>query len=212
MFFDAVVFDFDGVIVESTDIKTAAFYEVALPWGEDAAQKLVAYHKDHFGISRYDKFEWFFKHVLQEELTPEQSAELGSQFSQVSLMKILQVPLVPGFTDVLAVAYGRCPLFVASAAPQDELEVVLEQRGIASFFKEILGAPTPKPENLQRVVDSQNINSANVLMVGDSPWDLAAAKSVGTDFYGRGAQFKDSGYAWGEDLRNLVTYLTGKLK
>jgi phosphoglycolate phosphatase-like HAD superfamily hydrolase len=48
-------------------------------------------------------------------------------------------------------------------------------------------------------------------MVGDSQADSRAAKSVGTDFYGRGEQFKSSGYTWGEDLRNLVIYLTEKL-
>jgi len=211
MFFSAIVFDFDGVIVESTDIKSAAFYEIGLHWGEDAARKLADYHAENFGVSRYTKFEWFFENVLGKELNAEESADLGRQFSSICMERIMQVPLVSGFTDAVAVAYGRCPLFVASAAPQEELETILAARGLDVFFKEIFGSPPEKTANLQRAVDTLNVNPGNVLMVGDSQADYQAAKSVGTDFYGRGEQFETSGYAWGEDLRNLVIYLTRKL-
>lgn len=211
MFFSAIVFDFDGVIAESTDIKSEAFYTVALPWGEDAARRMADYHAAHFGVSRFAKFEWFFREVLHKEITPEESSALGDKFSEICLEKIKKVSLVPGFTDVLSVAYGRCPLFVASATPQAELEVILQYRELDGFFKEVYGSPPDKTALLQRAVDFINALPARVLMVGDSKTDYNAAMEVGTDFYGRGEQFKDSGFTWGEDLRNLAAYLSRKL-
>lgn len=211
MFFSAIVFDFDGVIVESTDVKTSAFYELALPWGEVAAKQMREYHLAHFGVSRFIKFEWFFRNILGKNITPGENQALSEQFAALCLEKILDAPMVPGFTDVISLAYGHCPLYVASASPQPELEQVLEKRDLSKFFKAIYGFPPKKSESLQRIVDGLQLDPTTVLMVGDSPWDLAAAEEVGTNFYGRGKQFESSGYPWGEDLRNLAVSLAEKL-
>lgn len=211
MFFSAIVFDFDGVVVESTDIKSQAFYEVALPWGKEAAERMAEYHAQNFGVSRYVKFAWFFENVLGRPISVKESTDLGDNFSEICLEKIKHAPYVPGFTDVLSVAYGRCPLYIASATPQEELETILAWRGINDFFKAIYGSPPGKTKLLEQAVESMNFPPANVLMVGDSNTDLEAALAVGTDFYGRGAQFKESGFSWGNDLTKLVIYLKSKL-
>ena len=211
MFFSAIIFDFDGVIVESTEIKSQAFYDVALPWGKEAAERMAEYHAQNFGVSRYVKFAWFFENVLGRPITVKESNDMGNSFSEICLEKIKVAPYVPGFTDVLSVAYGRCPLFIASATPQEELENILTWRDIGDFFKAVYGSPPGKTKILEQAVEAMNLPPANVLMVGDSNTDLEAALAVGTMFYGRGKQFKDSGFPWGEDLLGLLIYLKSKL-
>mgnify|MGYP002280379498 CR=1 FL=1 len=49
--YNTLVFDCDGVILNSNSIKTEAFYQTALPHGEDAAQVLRDYHLCNGGIS-----------------------------------------------------------------------------------------------------------------------------------------------------------------
>jgi len=65
-----IIFDFDGVICESVDIKTGAFYEMYLPYGEMIAQKVKEHHIQNGGMSRYDKFEYLEKnhHKIKESL------------------------------------------------------------------------------------------------------------------------------------------------
>ena len=46
-----LVFDCDGVLLDSNKVKTDAFYKSALPYGENAANELVSYHKENGGIS-----------------------------------------------------------------------------------------------------------------------------------------------------------------
>ncbi|MDX1757946.1 MAG: HAD family hydrolase, partial [Marinobacter sp.] len=58
------VFDCDGVILNSNRVKTEAFYQAALPYGESAARALVEYHVNNGGISRYAKFERFLTTIL----------------------------------------------------------------------------------------------------------------------------------------------------
>ena len=203
----ALVFDFDGIILESVNARTEAFRALALPWGEEAADALAAYHLKHGGVSRYLKFEWFFKEVLGKPLSEEGSQELGREFSRLCLEKVKAAPFVPGFLQVLSVAHGRWPLYVASGTPHDELCDILRCRELSGFFEGVFGTPPAKNELLQKAVAASGANPAEVMMIGDSHTDLEAALFVGTAFYGRGDYFKDKNVDWSDDLTGLAAHL-----
>ena len=57
--FDALVFDFDGVLVESTDIKTMAFATLYKHHGQAIVEKVTSYHAKHAGISRFKNLSIF---------------------------------------------------------------------------------------------------------------------------------------------------------
>ena len=58
-----IVFDCDGVILESVDAKTKAFGQVAEPLGAEARDRLLLYHTLHGGVSRREKFAWLYRSV-----------------------------------------------------------------------------------------------------------------------------------------------------
>ena len=60
----AIIFDFDGVILDSNDVKTEAFYEMYIQYGESIAKKVVNHHKKNGGISRFQKFKLYHKKFL----------------------------------------------------------------------------------------------------------------------------------------------------
>ena len=49
------IFDFDGVIVDSVDIKTEAFGEIYSNYGSSITEKVKNYHIENGGLSRYEK-------------------------------------------------------------------------------------------------------------------------------------------------------------
>ena len=51
----AIVFDFDGVILESVDIKTKAFIKLYENYPPKIKEEVKRYHLKHLGISRYEK-------------------------------------------------------------------------------------------------------------------------------------------------------------
>ena len=207
MLFPLVVFDCDGVILESVDAKTEAFYRVALQWGPSVAQKFKEYHLGHLGISRFIKFEWLFKEVLHEDLTPAMSEDLGRQFAEICLEEVAASPLVPGCQDCLDYLHGKTALCIASGMPDEELKAIVKARKLEKYFKTTLGSPPGKTELLRSIVLKEGVAPAQALMVGDSNTDLKAAQEVGCAFFGRGAQFKVSGWPWHEDLTGLLEYL-----
>ena len=58
-----LVFDCDGVVLDSNKVKTEAFYQATLPYGEAAAQAMVDYHVANGGVSRYKKFAHFLDQI-----------------------------------------------------------------------------------------------------------------------------------------------------
>ena len=81
-----IVFDCDGVILDSVPTKTRAFARLAEPYGAEARDRFVMYHMTHGGVSRYRKFAWFFSEILGREITPQESEEWGKRFASYSLL------------------------------------------------------------------------------------------------------------------------------
>lgn len=203
-----IVFDCDGVILDSVPTKTRAFARLAEPYGEEARDRFVLFHMTHGGVSRYRKFEWFFDEVLGRPITPEESKAWGEKFVEYALEEVKRCPLIPGVEDVLKTWKGRLPLCVCSGSPTEELRSILELRHLASYFTTILGSPPAKAEVLARIVRDLRLDPADVLMVGDASTDRDAAAQVGTQFYGRGPDLRtDGSFPWEENLTGLNEWI-----
>jgi len=180
----AVVFDFDGVILESGDIKTVAFVELFADRPEHG-DAIRAHHLENVGISRYKKFKWIYANLFQEPLSDAKSAALGEQFSELVLDKVLESPFVPGALEALEGLHGKLPLYVASGTPETELHHIVAHRNLDRFFEQVHGSPTKKADVLQWVADRHGLASTGVLMVGDGESDHRAALAAKTSFYAR---------------------------
>ena len=116
-----IVFDCDGVILDSVPTKTRAFARLAEPYGAEARDRFVMYHMTHGGVSRYRKFAWFFSEILGREITPQESEEWGKRFASYSLEEVKRCPLIPGVEKALTDWEGKLPMCVCSGSPTEEL-------------------------------------------------------------------------------------------
>lgn len=207
MALSCIVFDCDGVILESVPIKTRAFARVAAPFGDEAVDRLLIYHKAHGGVSRYTKFEWLYREVLGREITQEELAALGRQYAEIAFEEVCRCELVPGVEAVFKRWQGWVPMYVCSGAPHEELNCILKGRGLDQYFAGIYGSPPAKAELLRCIITQAGVEPITTVMVGDSVTDLDAAETVGTLFYGRGGELQGGGFPWGEDLTGLNEWL-----
>lgn len=210
MSLQCLVFDCDGVILDSVPVKTRAFARLAEPFGAEAVDRFVMYHTVHGGVSRYKKFEWFFDAVVGRPITQEESIQWGRRFAGYALDEVRRCPLIPGVMDVLEQWHGRLPLYVCSGAPQEELDLVLQERGLSHFFVGIHGSPPAKARLLRDIVTRAAILPEEALMVGDAVTDRNAAEEVGTLFYGVGAELKGGPFPWGQDLTGLNAWIASQ--
>ena len=207
MALSCIVFDCDGIILESVDSKTAAFARISDEIAPRHTQLFIDYVTLHGGVSRFEKFAWLVRQAFDRAITTEESHDMGRKFIQYCMESVLASPLVPGFEDTVKRWHGRVPLYVASGTPQYELEEVLRQRDLARYFTGIYGTPPAKAALLLSAVRHAKVPPEETVMIGDSKTDMDAATIAGTLFYGRGEYFRDSHWPWANDLSGLNAYL-----
>ena len=182
----AIIFDFDGVVIESGKIKTQAFAELYRPYGEDIVARVVQFHNQNGGLSRYRKFHYFQQHYLNKPpLTAEEEKELDIHFSELVVEAVIAADTVPGAVELIRQQATRIPLFVASGTPESELKVIVERRSLTPYFTAVRGAPALKKTLIAEILSAHALKPESVLMIGDAIADLEGAQANGTAFLGR---------------------------
>ena len=206
----AIAFDFDGVILESVDIKTQAFLALYAAY-PDKLPEIHAYHLNNAGISRYVKFEHIQTKILGLAYTDKDRAEQSAEFARLTHEQILRCPEVTGAAALLPALGGRVLRIVVSGTPQDELRTIVADRGMAAWFDEVWGTPRTKPEILREILKTHALDASSVLMVGDGMSDYQAAREVGVRFLGRekDSTFADAAVEKVRDLKEMGDWLEG---
>ena len=182
----AIIFDFDGVVVESGKIKTQAFAELYRAYGDDIVAKVVQFHTQNGGMSRYRKFRHFQEHFLgKPPLTEAEELQLDIRFSELVVEAVIAAEPVPGAIELIRQQSGRIPLFIASGTPEVELKVIVERRGLAPYFTGVRGAPALKKTIIAEILAAHGLKPESVLMIGDAMADLEGAQANNTVFLGR---------------------------
>lgn len=179
--YQTLVFDCDGVILNSNKIKTQAFYEVAKVYGHGPAERLKDYHVQNGGISRYEKFEYFLTSILQRTPNEKELEELSLNFSK-AVNKALLVCEVSKGIKTLREKTQNTKWMVVSGGDQAELRELFRQRDLDRYFDGgIFGSPDDKVTILKNEIDKCNIIGKS-LFLGDSAYDYYAATAVQMDF------------------------------
>jgi D-3-phosphoglycerate dehydrogenase / 2-oxoglutarate reductase len=171
-----IIFDFDGVILDSLDCKTEAFYQMYLPYGEDIAKKVKKYHILNGGVSRFEKFKTWHKQFLNVELSKKEIQDLANQFSDLVMENVINSNPIPGAIEFIKRYSKDFNFFIISGTPDDEIKKICEAIGIASHFKEILGSPKNKKIWCSELkVKYDELRNDNTIFLGDALSDYEAA-------------------------------------
>lgn len=169
--------DFDGVLVDSNDVKTKAFRNLGEKFfGYEAGVSLENFHLENPGKSRFEKIS-FLCNLIQED-----SIEIRQQ-------------LLNGFRELVFSSIQRRDrsrlvnslagshlynAYIVSAAPTSELLELVNLFGWKLAFEDrIYGSPSTKYEILNGLSGAGAVKG---IMIGDSPSDWAVAKAFNLDF------------------------------
>jgi len=180
---EIVIFDFDGVLVDSVKIKTDAFADIYYKFGKKVMNKVIAHHEQNGGMSRYDKFTFYHNEFLGINPNENDIKELSRIFSDLVVDKISKTDEVESVTEVLKYIQSKeliCS--IASAAPEKEVTEIVKRRGWTKFFNFILGSPASKVCNIRSILQKTKKQPSQAIFFGDSPNDLSAAKECDVDF------------------------------
>lgn len=181
--YKTLVFDCDGVVLNSNQLKIQAYYDVAIQFGanEQQAQALVDHHVKLGGISRYPKFQYFLFEIMQQEVTEESMHQLLSTFTNEVKRLLTNCEVAPNLAE-LRQALPDTKWMIISGGDQSELREIFERRNLSDLFDAgIFGSPDNKEQILARELGQGNITKP-ALFIGDSRYDYQASTNAGLDF------------------------------
>jgi len=176
-----IFWDFDGVIKESITIKSDAFEQLFLPFGEEIAKKVRKHHEINGGMSRFDKLPIYLKWAGQK-LSVNLIDQFEKDFSLLVKHKVVDSEWVSGVLDYLLNNYHNQIFFLVTATPQQEIEEILRSLNIDHFFEKVFGSPTKKNDAIRMLLNEYSIIPNDALMIGDSVTDYKASKLNSIEF------------------------------
>ncbi len=179
-----IIFDFDGVLVDSVDIKTRAFARLFQDKSPEIVKAVVAHHLAHGSMSRFDKIRYYYKEFLKQPLTDDMLNSLCSRFAEIVVEEVIRAPYIKGAKDFLDNYSKLYECYVVSGTPEDELREIIKRRNMNNYFRGVYGAPRKKGEIIKEILDTTNCNPQEAVFIGDDLPDYDAVKVNGVKFIG----------------------------
>lgn len=177
------MFDCDGVLLDTVGAKVKAFRAWVPEEHAGLRDEFNRYNRSAFGRSRRVQLRHFHEKLLGRAITEEFLDAEVSRFGRINAGLMARAEWLAGSREFIArVAAAGVPQFVLSGTPEGELRGLLEQRGVAGLFQEIIGSPTTKIDGLRRIIALLGLPPAAIRFVGDATHDWESARQAGVSF------------------------------
>jgi len=183
--YKVILWDFDGVIMDSMPIRSNGFAAVLKNYPVDQVSQLMDFHNQNGGLSRYVKFRYFFENIRGESVTEDKVQVLSSSFSEIMLNSLINKELL--IKDSIAFIEAnsdKYEMHIVSGSDGIELNKICEALDLSKYFKSINGSPTPKNQLVEELIRNNSYDKGDIVLVGDSINDLDAANANGISFIG----------------------------
>jgi HAD superfamily hydrolase (TIGR01549 family) len=178
----AIIYDFDGVICDSVDVKTKAFAQIYNQYGNKIVKKVIDHHLEHGGISRFKKFIYYHKEFLNIQLNENQLELLVNKFSDLVKLKVIESDYIKGAHNFIQ--NNNFLQFICTGTPEEEIIEITNKKNISSFFNDIYGSPKSKPQIIEILLNKYNLSANEVVFFGDALTDYNAALKCNIPFVG----------------------------
>lgn len=183
--YKVILWDFDGVIMDSMPVRDMGFEIVLQKYPKDQLGLLMDYHRNNGGLSRYNKFRYFFEEIRKEAVTDAEINLLAEEFSRVMLQNLLDENLlIEDSVKFIKKNYANYKMHIVSGSDGNELRYICDKLGLSKYFISIHGSPTPKVQLVEKLLADNEYKIEDTCLIGDSLNDLEAANVNNIAFLG----------------------------
>jgi HAD superfamily hydrolase (TIGR01549 family) len=166
-----VIFDFDGVIVDTVDLLETEIRKKLTELGYDFMkdrEKTLDLFEENIVVA-----------LIEHGLTPHDMCEVWEHIQDVTLRG--DIKLCPGVRDMLDRLKVRCNMAIVSSNSNDAIARVLDRLGIASYFFKVSGGDEAagKAMRIKACMDEIGVKPSRTFYVGDTVGDVGEAKEAG---------------------------------
>lgn len=177
---EAVIFDWDGVVVDSSTAHKEA-------WERLAEERGLPLPENHFALGFGRKNQTIIPDIYQWTSVPEEIEELGSRKEHLYREILRQTGLdpLPGAMDLFNnLKQAGIPMAVGTSTPRKNMEAVTTMIGADGFFDAIITAEDvthgkPDPEVFLKAADALGAKYENCVVIEDAVYGIQAALAGG---------------------------------
>ena len=177
----ALIFDFDGLIVDSETPDFDAWREIYAEFGHDLKMETWGQNVGGMAASTFRPYPYL------ESLTGRNlsSLNLSARATEQAMARILSLPPLPGVLEMLTTAkQAGLRLAVASSSPHRWVDGHLARLGLDHFFDAVrcaddVARTKPEPDLYLSALDALKVSADQAIAFEDSPNGVRAARSAG---------------------------------
>jgi beta-phosphoglucomutase len=179
---DAIVFDFDGVIVNTEPLHLRATQEAVAQLGHSIDPG--EYYDRYVGYNDVEMFDHFARDRGLTWCSDDLQALIASKALRFEALEASAAILAPGAAECIRRLAGVSVLAVASGARREEIERILARLDLARYFRTIVAAEDtasgkPAPDPYLAAVARLEARPARTVAIEDTSAGLASAKAAG---------------------------------
>lgn len=180
---DLIVFDCDGVLLDSMPAKIESFRQWVPEHYADQRAAFMEAVMGGFGRARTHHIRNFYEIILGQAISDAFLIDEVARFAEICEPLCASAPWRAGSKEFVQTCRDAgIPLYVLSGTPQQPLDEMLESTGGTALFDVIIGSPPAKPESLTRILSETSTPAQRTVFVGDANADQEAAIHVGAHF------------------------------
>jgi len=180
-----ILWDFDGVILDSMKIKSEGFQSLFVGYDNKILSEIEVYHYAHGGVSRFDKIRYFHEVLLKQTISEEEVIRLANKFANIIEKKLFDKNnLILDSVTFIKEYYQDYNFHIVSGAEHNELNHLCKVFDLKPYFISINGSPTKKDVLVNNVLDAYQYKNEETILIGDAMTDYNAALKNGIEFYG----------------------------
>jgi phosphoglycolate phosphatase-like HAD superfamily hydrolase len=180
---DLIVFDCDGVLLDTMSAKIEAFRAWIPEMHAEHAEAFMDRVMHGFGTSRERHIESFYHEFVGTHPPRSFLKSEVDRFTGICEPLCADAGWLRGSMDFVAGCRQEGVLcYVLSGTPQKPLEEMLRSNGGGELFNAILGSPPAKPQGMERILEETGVPPERTVFIGDANADRLAAEHVGAHF------------------------------
>ena len=151
--FNVIFWDFDGVIIDSNEIRTQGFIHIFKSFNKKDVLKLVDFHKKNGGLSRYFKINFFFKNILEINVSEVEILIYANNYKKYVLSNLMDTNfLIADSLNYIKQNYKKKDMHIVSASDENELNELCDFYDISKYFISLKGSPVSKTDNISSLI------------------------------------------------------------
>ena len=175
---DAVIFDCDGVMFDTTEANMAYYNHILRHFGKPNMTP------EQFAYTHMHTVDEAIAHLFGNETECTAALAYRNEMSYLPFLKFMEIE--PDLVPLLEFLRPEIQTAIATNRT-DTMQRVLQTNGLKTAFDLVVTAldvpkPKPYPDQLNKILDHFNLTPKQALYIGDSEVDEAAAAAAGVPF------------------------------